>query len=51
MSDADGFAALAAAEAVKIERNNCGAIAAMKGDSIGDGSDEAAAGFLIYNRR
>ena len=51
VSDADGFAALAAAEAVKIERNNCGAIAAMKGDSIGDGSDEAAAGFLIYNRR
>ena len=37
VSDADGFAALAAAEAVKIERNNCGAIAAMKGDSIGSG--------------
>ena len=45
VSDADGFAALAAAEAVKKSAIAAAAIAAMKGDSIGSGGYEVAAKF------
>ncbi len=45
VSEADGFAASAAAEAVKKSAIAAAEISAMKGDSIGSGGYEAAAKF------